>query len=255
MAPGMAEFRHFLSILTVPCYFLVVWTLYRRGLWRSYPIFSLCLLVEGFVLGAMLFPGLGHKNVLMVYQNSQAPIWLLYVLAVLEIFQKVFAKFPGIALFGKRVIWLAILVAFVFALSSASGDLETGWTGSSLTKRYTVVVRVASSALTLYMILISVFLLWMPVPLPRNTIRHSVLFFFYFLITTSLHYVLNTTSGPNVQLVNAGIAGLTITALAGWLFYLRPEGEEIPSFGVAPRSSSSAMLDRLEAVNRALSKR
>lgn len=252
----MADLKHLLSILTVPSYFLVVFMMYRRGLWSAYPFFCSCLLFEGAVLGLLLLiPGFAPKKALFVYQYSQAPLWCLYVFAVLEIFQKVFASFPGIALFAKRVIWLALLAGFGVALFSTGSEMNAGWSGTNLTLQSSVVVRVASSALTVYMILISAFLVWMPVPLPRNTIRHSVLFFFYLLFSTGIHYVLNTSSGPDVQLVNALISALTLSALAGWLFLLRPEGEAIPAVSAAPRHSSSEMLDRLEALNRALSKR
>lgn len=255
MAPDLVQLKNAISILTVPAYFLVAFVFYRRNLWRPYFSFWICLLVEGSVVAAM---HLAHGNtpaVLRIYMIGQPALWILYILMVMELFQKLFAKFPGIARFAQRVVLVSMVVAFVFALASIGGDLSTGWSGRSMIFRYSVIMRTVSSALSVYMLLIAGFLLWMPMPLPTNTIRHSFLFFFYFFVTTGVYYVLNTSASPGfVTIANFLTSVLTLTALGAWYFLVQPEGELVPALTPAPRTSSSDMLGRLEALNRTLSR-
>jgi len=253
MAPDLATFRSVISLISIPVYFVVAWVLYRRNLWRAYRYFWICLIVEGLALGATLLAGGARRPTLLIYKIAQPIMWVLYVLMVLEVFRKVFARFPGIARFAQRVVVLSMLVAFVFALLSVPGELARGWSGSSILIRYSVILRTITSALTLYMILIAAFLVWMPVPLPPNTIRHSYLFFFYFIITTGVHYVLNTNLGGYVQVANLTISILTLVALLSWLFLLREDGENPPtSPGMAPARAPSEILNRLESLNQSL---
>ena len=256
MAPEVAQqLRHLISVLTVPVYFLVAFALYRRGLWRSYLFFEICLLMEGASLAALLLAGNNIPAYLFIYKISQPPIWVLYILMVIEVFQKVFIKFPGIARLAQRVVIASMLIAFAFALASIGGDLTDGWTGRSLVPRYSIILRTISSALNIFMLLIAAFLVWMPVPLPPNTIRHSLLYFFYFFVATGVHYVLNVNikNGEWVQISNLVISLLTLAALGAWHLLLQPEGEIIPVLHPNPRTASSEMLARLESLNRTLS--
>jgi hypothetical protein len=254
MAPDLVQLKNAISVLTVPVYFLVAFVFYRRNLWRAYFFFWLSLLVEGAAVGATLFAGGNRSAILLIYTIAQPVAWILYILMVMELFQKLFVKFPGIARFAQRVVLISMIVAFVFALASIGGDLSTGWSGKSMIFRYSVIMRTISSALSVYMVLIACFLLWMPMPLPANTIRHSFLFFFYFFVTTGVYYVLNTTAKGFVNIANFVTSVLTLAALAAWYFLVQPEGEIVPALASAPRTSSSDMLGRLEALNRTLSR-
>lgn len=254
MAPDLVHLEVIISAITIPAYFLVAWVFYRRNLWRAYFFFWICLLVEGAGLVSTQLAGGNIDNVLLIYTVAQPPLWVLYVLMVVELFQKVFARFPGIARFAKWVIVVSMVLAFLFALASIGGDLSKGWSGRSMIFRYSVILRTISSALSVYMILIAAFLLWMPVPLPVNTIRHSYLFFFYFFVTTGIYYVLNTSAARFVDIANLATGALTLVALISWYFLVQPEGEAIPAVSAAPRASSSDLLDRLEALNRTLSR-
>ena len=254
MAPDLVQLKDIISVITIPVYFLVAWIFYRRNLWRTYFFFWICLLVEGSVVASTHLAGRNIDTILLIYTVGQPLVLSLYVLMVIELFQKVFAKFPGIARFAKWVVLTSMLLAFLFALASIGGDLSKGWSGSSMVFRYSVILRTISSALSVYMILIAAFLVWMPVPLPANTIRHSFLFFFYFFVTTGVYYILNASTAGFVDIANLATSALTLAALIGWYFLVQPAGEAIPALSAAPRASSSDLLGRLEALNRTLSR-
>ena len=254
MAPGLVlQLKNTIWVLTVPVYLLVAWAFYRRNLWRQYFFFWLCLLAEAATVTATLLATGNRKAVFFIYAISQPVLWILYILMVIEVFQKVFAKFPGIARFAQRVVLASMVLAFIFALTSIGGDLSGGWSGRGMVFRYSVILRTITSALSVYIILLAAFLLWMPVPLPANTIRHSFLFFFYFFVATAVYYILNTSAPGFVDIANLVISGLTLATLGGWYFLVQPEGETVPAISAAPRASASDMLSRLEALNRTLS--
>lgn len=253
MAPDLASLSQAISVVNAPMYFLLAWALYRRGMSRSYLFFTVYLVLEGLAAAAMLYAGNDIRLQRTIYKLAQPPISLLYVGMVIEVFQKLFARFPGIARFAKRAVVVSIVIAFVFSLASIGGDLSQGWTGHSLISRYSVILRAISSAIILYLILISLFLLWMPIPLSANVFRHSVLFFVYFFVTSGIHYLLNTDRTYDVKLANFILNSLTLLALGSWYVLLQPQGELVPT-STGPLTSSSQMLNRLESINRSLSR-
>lgn len=255
MASDLRQWQIAISILTVPLYFLVVLALFRRNLSRSYRFLTLYLLLEGLAVGTTLY--LQNQNrlgqALRVYLYIQPPIFLLYIAMVIELFQKLFARYPGIALLARRVVIGSMIVAFLLSLASLGGDLSSGWTGQSRISKYSVILRALSSALTLFLLILTAFLHWMPVPLPPNVIRHSLIFFFYFLVNAFVQYQLNITRQRYIDLVNLCLSVGTAIALIAWFILLKPKGEIPPSSG-APRTPSGALLDRLDALNRSLSR-
>ncbi len=249
MAPGLAVLQSVLSYLTLPMYFVVAWVLYQRGLWLSYRYFWIGILLEG----GFVAIGMATRNVKgaqkLTYLTGQTVMYIFYVLMVIEVFQKVFVRFPGIARFAQRVILVSMAIAFVFAIATASGEMHQK---SSMVQWYSVALRAISTALCLYLILIAAFLVWMPVPLARNSIRHSVLFFFYFIATSAVHYRLNIGDVTFFRMANVFISATTLLALICWTWLLKPSGEIAPTPPAAPRSGTSALLDRLESINKSL---
>lgn len=245
-----SRLQHFISVITIPIYFAVAWAFYRRRLWRSYLYFWLMLLVEGATMIASHLAVGNRSATRLIYLISQPPIWILYILMVMEVFRKVFVNYPGISVFAQRTLMVLMFCAFLFSLTSIGGDFSVGWTGQSLISRYSVIFRTVSTAICLFMIFVLAFLVWMPVPLPVNTIRHSVLLFFYFLVTTSVYYVMNTANQRSDYLkwANLVISTITVLALASWAFLLRPPGEDPPTIGGFSGPSPGDLLDRLESV-------
>ncbi len=250
MAPGLAVLQSVLYYLTLPMYFVVAWVLYRRGLWASYRYFWAGIIVEGISVAVeVATAGLkGYQK--MIYLTVQPVIYVFYVLMVIEVFRKVFVRFPGIARFAQRVIVVSMVVAFAFAIATLGGEVHQKF---SVVQWYSVALRAISTALWVYLILIAAFLVWMPVPLARNSIRHSVLFFFYFMSASAVHYRLNIGDQTFYRMANLFISAITLLALISWAWLLKPDGEIAPTNPATPRSGVSTLLNRLESINKSLS--
>lgn len=249
------QVRRALTYVSLPLYFLLAATLWRRGLVRSYPFFTVYLCLEGTALCASLLAAGSRKGAVTVYLVAQPLLCLLYFLMVTEVYTKVFARFPGIARFGRRVLLLSMAVAILIAIVTSGVDNPSEWSQVSTIRLYSSVQRALTTALSLFMILIAGFLIWMPVPLPANTLRHGFLFFFYFLTATSVYFYLNTIgTAAAVPLANLVLIASTILALTGWLVLLKANGEEPPAQGSGPKAPASQILGKLEELNRNLSR-
>lgn len=250
MAPNLVVLQSVVSYVMLPTYFLVAWVFYKRELWSSYRYFLMGILLEG--LGS----GIGFATVQVkgsqkfIYLIAQPVLCLLYVLMVIEVFRKVFIRFPGIARFAQRFIVASMVVAFIFAIATAGGDVHKG---ASAVQMYTAAVRTITTAVCVYLLFIAAFLVWLPVPLPVNSIRHSLLMFFYFIATTAVHYELNIGNLPLIKMVNLLLYVITLIALLTWAWLLRPSGELTPSSSGLPRAGVSTLLNRLESINKSLS--
>ena len=249
MAPGLVKLQTAISYLTLPTYFLVAWVFYQRGLWQSYRYFWLGILVEGVSLGVTLFTLHIRGAQKLIYLAVQPILCVFYLLMVIEVFRKVFVKFPGIARFAQRVIVASLVIAFVFAISTAGGDMRKGATAIEM---YSVALRAITTALCLYLVLIAAFLVWMPVPLAPNSIRHSFLFFFYFTAATAVHYEVNIGNLTMIKMANLLISVITLVALLSWAWLLKPAGEVPPAGPAGPRGGVSPLLNRLESINKTL---
>jgi hypothetical protein len=103
------------------------------------------------------------------------------------------------------------------------------------------------------MILLTWFLGWLLVRLPRNTVYHTVLFFFYFL-AEAIGNLYRILTGVQVDAaVNLGLQICTLLAFVGWMVLIQEEGEALPQTE-AYAGSSSAMIRAMEQVNRSLSR-
>lgn len=249
MAPNLVVLQSVVSYLMLPTYFLVAWVLYKRGLWASYRYFLMGILLEGVSsLGMATIHIKGAQK--FIYLSAQPILCCLYVLMVVEVFRKVFIRFPGISRFAQRFILVSMLIAFVFAIATAGGDVHKGATTVQI---YSAALRTITTALCVYLLFIAAFLVWLPVPLPPNSIRHGFLMFFYFIATTAVHYAVNIGNLTMITMVNLLLYVITLIALLSWAWLLMPAGELVPSGHAFPRSGVSTLLNRLESINKSLS--
>ncbi len=179
--------------------------------------------------------------------------WILYAYVVCEMFGRLFGHYSGIARTGQRVIAISMILALSASLVTADLDFGNNLSSTGVLIA-TLGERVVSVAIIVYLILILLFLRWMPVPVPENTARHTVIFFFYFVISALvLHFWNRVASQADRVTVNCMLAGVSTVCFAAWAWFLRAEGEyTIPSRDKPPTPDAERILSQLESINRAL---
>lgn len=257
MTSALATWQTVLSYCTAPAYFLLLFVLIRRGLWRAYITFCCFLLVEGSAFSLGLWFGSGKRRIVVsyIYLFAQPILLLLAVMIVLEVFRRVLVNYPGIAVFSQRIVVASLLIGLAVAFALASGDMPNMSTPQAMLMLYTLATRVVYSAVCIFLILIVLFLSWMPVVLPPNTIRHGFFLFFYFLLSAIANLFLHRM-GLDVRLqVNLALTLLTLASLFFWMIFLRREGEIAqPAVSRSRAVNTGRYLDKLQELNNSLSR-
>jgi hypothetical protein len=97
-------------------------------------------------------------------------------------------------------------------------------------------------------------MIWFPVPLKRNIVVHSLVFFLYF-ISKALALFFRNTLGPSaVDLVNLAVTCTAVACLMIWIFFLSREGErqEIKQRIQWNPDSEKRLLHQLDSINASL---
>jgi hypothetical protein len=158
-----------LKLVTAASGYSLIALLIQRGLWRRYlPFLALIWLHST----AWAFDGsIPQAYQKTVYLGVALSGWFLYAFVVCQMFTRLFSSFPGIARTGNRVITISLLLAIAISYL-ITGDEFGGNTSMSMELMFASVgERVVSAAILLYLILLLLFLRWMPVPVPENTVR------------------------------------------------------------------------------------
>jgi hypothetical protein len=229
--------------------FLVFLNLARLKLLGSYKAFGAFLLIHGGLLLVVSTLRPGTNRYAYTYLYGQGLLWLVYLWVVVELYQKVLTLYPAIVGMAKYVVVLAMGASLV----GSPKELSAGNWGSDIILRHMAIQRAVTAAMCLHMILLTWFLGWLLVRLPRNTVYHTVLFFFYFL-AEAIGNLYRILTGVQVDAaVNLGLQICTLLAFVGWMVLIQEEGEALPQTE-AYAGSSSAMIRAMEQVNRSLSR-
>jgi hypothetical protein len=117
-----------------------------------------------------------------------------------------------------------------------------------------VMGRAICSSLAIFLLLITAFLVFYPVPLSRNVIVHTVVYAVYFLSLTMTYFVRNV-AGPDVVLpLNIVLQAVTVLTLLAWIVLLSPAGEQVV-ISVRPRwapEEEQRLVRNLDSINAAL---
>ncbi len=195
-------------------------------------------------------------------KNTYGVLWLvtepflalLYVLVVLELYTLVFQKYRGIASLGRWAVFAGLVLGIAIAALTLSADLSNPNEKFPLLRYFFVLQRGVTTSLLLFLLFLTVFLVWYPVPLSRNLIAHSVLFAVYFLCVT-LAFLMRNLAGSNVAgVLNVGIALTTLACFVSWTAFLTRAGEQ-RSVSIGQHwnaDDQQHVLDQLAAINSAL---
>lgn len=229
--------------------------LFYTRLAGSYRVFTAFLVYSVFRSLVIPFLHLSRKGYGYFYVTTESLTLILYLFMVLETYALVFKEFPGLRRFS---IWmLAGTLAISIALSGSTVFAGTA-AGNPLAGlgAFFVVERGFLFALTLMILLITAFLIWFPVPLPKNVIIHSFLFAAFFL-SKALVVLYRNLTRQNVRAeVSIVLFGLALVCLTAWLVFLTVEGEQRTAVSGTRRSAAEEeiLLSRIRALNGAAEK-
>lgn len=217
-----------LNVLEALAFVVLIVHLRRSGLISSYRLFAAFLAFRLFRLAAL--PALLASRTLYAYAYfaAEAITFILATLVVLELYARVLQNHPGIARISRFALLAAVVVSSVVALISLQLDLVSTTPQTYLLDLFFVLSRVVMSSLMVFLVLITFFLYWFPVPISPNVANHCLLLAAYMGARTFVLLLRNyrgVQASPTLDLVTTI---LQLACLVGWIVLLRPSGEVVP---------------------------
>jgi len=208
-------------------YGVLLWKLWSERLWNVYPFFSSYLayrLVRAVVLYAIPY----NTNAYGWVWLASAPLsWVFYILVVLELYSLVLRNYKGIATLGRWTLMAALGISILISALTLSADLSNSAESYPVLRYFTVIERGVISSLAIFLLLITAFLVWYPVPLSRNVVVYSVVYSVYFLSTTMGFLVRNITGNDAMSMVHLVLSSVTVCCLVVWIVLLNRKSESL----------------------------
>ena len=235
---------------------VLLFRLWRTGLSRTYRFFFAYLLVE-VLHTVVLFFVPRETNLYGWVYIAFAPVrGVCAILVVLELYGLVLRGFRGIGTLGRWVVSGGMCLSFALALISLYPDLSNTEAAFPALLYLGAFQRGLDSALLLFLVLITAFLVWFPVPLSRNTVVHTVVFAVFFSGQAVLLLVRNILADhmETLYMISALYMGLYAICVLAWIFLLTKKGEKrTVVFGHRWRpGESDRLVGQLDALNATL---
>ncbi len=248
-------------------YLVLLLRIYRLGLHRTYRFFAGYLAFRVFrALALTLLPPvvqrlLSRPDVRFetdaygwIWLVTQPMLWMAYILVVLELYSLVFQNYKGIASLSRWVLMAGLVLAIGISSLTLFTDLSNPGEQFPILLKFLVIDRGIVSSLVIFLLFITVFLTWYPVPLNRNVVVHCIVYALYFLSNAMLVFIRNVTGHEVTPVANIISSSIAIGCLLVWLKCLNLEGEEKT---VALRQQwvegeNEVLVDQLSAINATL---
>jgi hypothetical protein len=233
---------------------LLSFHLFKSGLARRYRSFSIFVVFSAIRLAIPTFVSMRPKVYAYFYFASEAILYLLLVLLVMELYNLVLENHPGLARASRFVLAASMWIAVVGSLLTLNLNLFSTTSQTQTLDTLFVVGRVVMFSLMLFLVLIVTFLWYFPVPLNRNLIVHCGLFGTYLLIKTTILFTRNALGNSSAPLLNLALAIYPIILFGLWHYLLRVSGEYTPARRTPNLSEEqrSHLLQGLEGLNDSL---
>jgi cell division protein FtsW (lipid II flippase) len=88
-----------------------------------------------------------------------------------------------------------------------------------------VVQRGVVSGLVVFVLFATCFLVWLPVPVSRNAVVHTLVYTLYFLLLSLSIFIRNVQGNRAARWKDLAMGGTTLACLAMWGRFLNREGE------------------------------
>ena len=243
--------EQFLLILQSIALVGLCFRMWRAGLHRIYVFFFSYLILD--FLQSVPLPAMTYGTELYGYAwlVMEGIIGCFYALIVLECYSSVLRDLTGIASISKRFIKVTLGVSIVLAFLLLG--LER--TPRTLFGYFYALDRAVVCSLLLFVLLITFFLVYYPVPLSRNVIIYSVGYAVYFLTKATALFARNVSNEWQPQISAVLLAVSTACLMFWWLTLSRRGQTKTVVIGHKWRpGDDERLLLQLKAINASLSR-
>jgi len=232
----------------------LLFRLLQCRLYRIYGSLFLYWLVQPIESLALLSVGRQSRLYVYLYWGAQTINIFMALYVVQDLFRIALSEHPAIATFGRRSVLAAMALAGTVALAGIALDSTILPGHYPAIQRFATFERSMNFVVLIFLLLISILLLWFPIKVRRNIVVY-ISGFVLFAAARSFGLLLaNLLPQAATLTVSTILLGLTLLCLLIWIVGIRPEGErttDTPGY----RRDAEAMqrLSRqLDAINQTL---
>jgi hypothetical protein len=161
------------------------------------------------------------------YMLTQAALWVLYMLAVVELYSLALRKHQGLSSMSRWFMLFALLVSVAVSALTLWADLSQPVEKFPYLLYFSVFERGVAFSLVVLMLLITGFLFWTPISIRRNIVVHASLLSAYFLASAVPLFLRNMKGTELLQAVSVALLSANAVCLLLWVLLLNKRGEEI----------------------------
>ncbi len=243
--------EEFLSALQTVALIGLCIRMWQAGLQRVYVYFFSYLLLMLFESAVLALVGYGTVAYGYVWMATEVLALCFYTLIVLECYATVLRDLGGIASISRRYIKITLGVAIVAAVLLLG--LER--TPKTVFGYFYALDRTVVSSLLVFVLLITIFLVYYPVPLSRNVIVYSVGYAVYFLTKATALFARNISHEWQPQISVILLTVSTACLVFWWLALSRKGQTTTVVIGHKWHSGDEErLLSQLKAINTSLSR-
>jgi len=222
------------------------------GTYRLLFVFVLFDLVQSLVL---LGIPVRTKTYALAYMIETAIELLLAVAVVMELYATALAEHPALARFGSRTVGYLLISAGAVAASALGVDDSVPAGQWVVLHRFFRVERTVDFGVVVFLLVISIVLVWFPVRVKRNIAYYVGGFAIFYASRSAGILILNVLPPARQRLVDNMMLSISFVCLLLLALYLRRESETVTF--TRPRSNSALaaqLAGQLESINTALSR-
>lgn len=235
---------------------VLLYRLLHFKLYRTYLSLFLYWLLQALPsIALMAIPIHSHRYV-YIYWGAQTINVLLAVVVVQDVYRIALLEHPAVASFARRTVLVAIAIAAIVALSGITLDSAILAGQSPAVHRFATFERSMNFVILLFLLLISVLLLWFPIRVRRNIVVY-ISGFVLFSATRSFGLLLANILPPrDTRFVSTVLLGLTLLCLVIWIVGIEPEGELVIAMPGRRRNPETMqrLSHQLDSINAALTR-
>jgi hypothetical protein len=220
--------------------------IWSEGLYREYPYFFSYLianLVQTLIGVAIPFKGPAYPR---FWVASEGVIDCCYALTVVELYRVVLRDLPGIASISRRYITVTVVIAILGALFLQ----RLAETPANYLSVFFVIECAIVFSLVIFILMVSAFLAYYPVPLHRNVVVYSIGYAVYFLTKAAALFIRTLGYYVSPQ-ISTALLVVSSACLLFWTLGLNRRGE-IRTVVIGHkwnREDEARLLSKLKAIN------
>ena len=178
------------------------------------------------------------------------------VFGVLELYRLMLERYRGLYSLGRWVMYGASLISVAVSILMLLPRITPAMAQKSVYLGYAYAFnRGVDFSLTIFILLILVFISQYPVSLSRNMVVHASLYSIYFLSSGTYSLVRRAIGGGSANVLNLVFSGIVAACTLAWFVLLTPKGEEAKAARIHFSPDYEArVLGKLEALNQIMLK-